>query len=313
MTAERATVEGAGPTGSSSTFLVATDFSEASCRARDYAIALADRGDRLVLLHAHPLPLPDWPEPPYVPDWMPAGASVRGAQVERLRQFAAPARAAGLQVESVLQEGLAADVILGVAAALQPELIALGTGTRAAFGDWIMGSTAERVVRRALVPVLTVPAEAPPPGLGIRAVLCAVDAAEPATLDTARALAGRCDGALTILHVVDARNVAVPLAGRRREAELRLSAAVAGLPGPAPEVVVRAGRPVHEIVAAARERAVDLIVMGLRDPGRWPAELAHINSTAGRVMRESRCPVLTVPAGSWRRSHARGDRPAATM
>jgi nucleotide-binding universal stress UspA family protein len=287
-----------------STFLVATDFSEASLRARDYAIALAAPGDRLVVLHAHPLPLPDWPDPPYVPDWMPAGRSVRGEQAERLLQFAAPARAAGLRVDTALEEGLAADVILGCAASLQPDLLVLGTGKRAAFGDWIMGSTAERVVRRAFVPVLTVSAEAPRPALGIRAVLCAVDSTEPATLDTARALARRCGSRLTVLHVVEAPAVGAPPAGQVREAELRLAATVAGLPSPAPDVVVRTGRPAHEIVTAAEERPVDIIVMGLRDSGRWPAELAHVGSTAGQVMRYSKCPVLTVPGTSWLKSRA---------
>lgn len=312
MIGEGATVKGAGKTGSGSTFLVATDFSDASRRARDYAVALAGPGDRLIILHAHPLPLPDWPDPPYVPDWMPAGPSVRGAQVERLRQFAAPARAAGLHVETLLEEGLAADMILAFAASLQPDLIALGTGRRGALSNWIMGSTAERVVRRALVPVLTVSADAPRPDSGIRAVLCAVDDAERATIDTARAVAGRCGSSLTVLHVVDAPAVGARTSGRRREAELRLTAAVAGLPGPATKSMVRAGRPAQEIVTAAQERPVDLIVMGLRDPGRWPVELTHVGSTAGHVMRESTCPVLTVPPASELRSRTQCERSTAT-
>src|SRR4029079_13966944 len=82
----------AGETTRSSRMLVATDFSEASARARDHAIALAAPGDEMVILHVHPLPLPDWPDPPYVPEWMPSGPSVRGAHVERLRALAERAR-----------------------------------------------------------------------------------------------------------------------------------------------------------------------------------------------------------------------------
>jgi len=289
------TLERADETTRSSRMLVATDFSEASARARDYAIALAAPGDEMVILHVHPLPLPDWPDPPYVPEWMPSGPSVRGAHVERLREFAEPARAAGLKVKTALEEGLAADVILGRAASLPPDLIVLGTGRRGGFGGWMMGSTAERVVRRARVPVLTVPAEASHPARGIRGILCAVDFAGEGTLDAARRLARRCGSTLTVLHVVDAPIAGAPNERRRRAAERRLAATLAeGRPGPADGALLRVGRAGREIVAAARERAVDVIVVGLRDPGRWAPELTHVGSTAARVLREAPCAVLTV-------------------
>ena len=140
--------------------LVGTDFSEASVRARDYALNLAAPGATMTFVHAHLLPLPEWPEPPYVPDWMPAEPSVREQTLERLRLFAAPARAVGLSVEVVLEEGLPADVILARAETLKPDLIALGTHGRRGFERWVMGSTAERVVRLANVPVLSVPIQA---------------------------------------------------------------------------------------------------------------------------------------------------------
>jgi nucleotide-binding universal stress UspA family protein len=285
-----------------STFLVATDFSEASARARDYVIALAAPGDRIVVLHAHPLPLPDWPEPPYVPDWMPAGPSVRGAQFERLRAFAGPARAASLRVDTVLEEGLAADVILGRVAALQPDLVALGTGRRATMGNWIMGSTAERVVRRSPVPVLTVSAEAPRPQQRIRAVLCAVDFAGGDTLAAARRLAARCGSALTVMHVVEG-TAGASRDERRRQAEQRLSEALRGAdPGPAAQTLVREGKAAREIVSAAQEGAVDIVVIGLRDAGRWPTELPHVGSTAGPVMRQATCAVITVRGASGHRA-----------
>src|SRR5262245_29963647 len=136
--------------------LVATDFSAASARARDYAVALAEPGASLTVVHAHPLPLPDRPEAANVPTWMPAEPSVREAMLRRLAAFAGPARAAGLFVDTVLEEGFPADVILAQSARAQPDLIAMGTHGRSGFERWTMGSVAERVARLACSPVLTV-------------------------------------------------------------------------------------------------------------------------------------------------------------
>jgi nucleotide-binding universal stress UspA family protein len=225
---------------------------------------------------------------------MPEGPSVRGAQMERLEAFAAPARAAGLRVDTVLEEGLAADVILGRAAALRPRLVALGTGRRGRLGEWIMGSTAERVVRRSPVPVLTVPADAARPVEGVRGVLCAIDFAATGTLAAAREMAQRCTSALTVLHVVEPATADAE--GPRREAEQRLRAALnGGYEGPAATATVRVGAAAGQIVAAAEEAGVDVVVVGLRDPRRWPAELPHVGSTASEVMRRSTCAVVTVP------------------
>lgn len=275
-----------------SRILVATDFSEASARARDYAVALAARGDTLVVLHAHVLPLPDFPEPPYVPDWMPSGPSVLGAARERLDAFAAPARSAGLKVETVLEEGLAVEVILRVSATAQSDLIVMGTGRRGTGSEWIMGSTAEGVVRRADVPVLTVSAAAPQPAQGIRGILCATDFAGTATLDLARRWARRCGSPLSVLHVVEDPHATDP---QRRSAEARLAATLkedeAAWPA---DAAVRCGHAAREILAAAAEAPVDVIVMGLREQGRWPAELPHVGSTASAVMRQASCAVLTV-------------------
>jgi nucleotide-binding universal stress UspA family protein len=58
------------------------------------------------------------------------------------------------------------------------------------------------------------------------------------------------------------------------------------------DVVVSEGRPDHEILRAANERGVDLIVMGVR--GRHAIDLAVFGSTTHRVVRGAPCPVLTV-------------------
>lgn len=61
---------------------------------------------------------------------------------------------------------------------------------------------------------------------------------------------------------------------------------------PHAELVVRAGRPHREILRLAVERATGLIVMGIH--GRGAINLMLFGSTTKLVIRESRCPVLTV-------------------
>ena len=56
---------------------------------------------------------------------------------------------------------------------------------------------------------------------------------------------------------------------------------------------MRTGTPFHEITTAARERAADLIVIATH--GYTGAKRVLLGSTAERVVRHARCPVLTVP------------------
>jgi nucleotide-binding universal stress UspA family protein len=289
--------------------LVGTDFSAAAERARDFALALAGADTTLTLVHAHLLPLPDWPDPPYVPDWMPAEPSVREETLERLRLFGAPARAAGIPVTTVIEEGFPADVILAQADALRPDLIAMGTHGRRSFERWLVGSAAERVLRLAPAPVLTVSAQ----GLGapprIREVLCPVGpAAGIETLAFASALAARCGSGLTVLRVVE------DVVGRtrgdwleKRARERLLEAAAATRESVHAEALVRAGRPSREILRAASERAVDVVVMGVHD--RLPAERGFFGSCADQVVREAKCAVITVRPRVVRESAERQTRP----
>jgi nucleotide-binding universal stress UspA family protein len=282
--------------------LVATDFSAASERARDYAIALADPSTRLMLLHAHPLPLPDLPERADTPDWMGAGPSAREAALERLQRFGAPARAAGLSVTAVLQEGLPAEVIQAQTSKLQPDLIAMGTHGRGIVERWVLGSTAERVVRLAAVPVLTVTTQAVGPAPRICKVLCALGAdGGDETLAYASVLADRSGRALIVMHVLESVAGHAPGRWRERNARERLREAVAlaGRTGSA-EILLRAGRPSREIVRVASERAADVIVVGAHD--RRSGARRCFSGTANEVVREAGCAVIRLPAAAERES-----------
>lgn len=71
---------------------------------------------------------------------------------------------------------------------------------------------------------------------------------------------------------------------------------------PQVEEQIRSGLPADEIVAAARELAADLIVMGSRGWGEVRAVL--LGSVSERVLHLAHCPVLIVPPGERERPPA---------
>jgi nucleotide-binding universal stress UspA family protein len=229
-------------------------------------------------------------EAEFEPDWMRPEPSVREEALERLHRFGAPARSAGLATRLVLHEGLPAEVILAEAAVLQPELIAMGTHGRRRLERWAMGSTAERVVRLASAPVLTVASRGLEPPSRIREVLCPLSLEGDArTIAFAVALAGRCGASLTVMHVLESAFGHPPGRPRDEKARERLREALAAQSVRA-EAVVHAGNPSREILRVAAERAANLIVMGVHE--RFPVSRSCLGKTSDQVVREASCAVI---------------------
>lgn len=61
----------------------------------------------------------------------------------------------GVEVETISRRGAPAETILAVAEELRPELVVLGTHGRRGVRRLLLGSVAEQVIRRAVVPVIT--------------------------------------------------------------------------------------------------------------------------------------------------------------
>jgi nucleotide-binding universal stress UspA family protein len=133
--------------------LVPTDFSEAAEPALDYAVGLARSfGAELVLFHAlEPLVFGE-------------GAVAFGSVMDQLEQAAhaqlqrrvTRLKARGLKVRGMAGNGSTARLISDTAGKLRIDLIVMGTHGRGAFSRMLIGSVAEKVVRTAMCPVLTV-------------------------------------------------------------------------------------------------------------------------------------------------------------
>lgn len=99
-----------------------------------------------------------------------------------------------------------------------------------------------------------------------------------------------------------------PTTSQRCEARRALSQARTllghfGVSDDAMEVLVRAGVPADELVRVARERKVDLLVLGSRSPSHWqPLRRLIFGSTTRRVLQLAPCRVLLAhppgPSGS---------------
>ena len=200
-----------------------------------------------------------------------------------------------------LLEGDVIQSILDFAYQRQIDLIVVGTHGRGGLGKMIMGSVAERVFRQSPVPVLTVGPHLPRAARGTvpRNLLLPVDftpASELAAHYAVR-MALQNDAKLTLLHVIESWS---PEAQAHRERVLQiLKDKIASLLGEEARGLhccsrVEQGHVVPAILQLAAQIEADLLVMGV-PPSKgvfdrliWP----H----AYEVVREARCPVLTVRA-----------------
>jgi nucleotide-binding universal stress UspA family protein len=295
--------------------LCAIDFSEHSRRALDHAAAIARWYEASITAL-------------YVFSLAPMAAVGPGATVldpivltdadleqlrDDVRAFAGSEMATGVVLDAEVRQGFPAGEIDAYAREISADLIVLGTHGRSGVERLVLGSVAERVMRRAPCPVLTVPAgqpdAVPAGGPLFKRIVCPIDFSEPSllALEYALSMARESDGCLTILHVA-ALSIAPPLFEvadpqmsleefRRRtmaDLEVRLRATV---PADANDycqidTMLTTGHVGKEVVRVAGESQADLIVIGVR--GRGAIDLTVFGSTAQHVVRAASCPVLTI-------------------
>lgn len=213
-----------------------------------------------------------------------------------------------IQPQLVVDQGNASDLILSFAQARNMELIVMGTHGRRGFDRLVLGSTTDRVMRRASCPVLVI---SKPPGESMASgretghvhhlsqILYCTDFSQNSerALNYAMSATEEYDAELTLLYVVD--DVRHPTTAKELVAtytqqvdklippELRKTLKV--------KTVVRIGKPYEQIVQHALEAKIDLIVMAVRGAGAL--DRAVFGSTTYRVIQLGPCPVLAVHSG----------------
>jgi nucleotide-binding universal stress UspA family protein len=291
--------------------VVGIDFSESSLAAATWVAGHVAPGVELVLVHALHVPEPpSFLQGKYPPRERLIETARAGAE-RRLRELSGPI-AAGL-IWTEVRVGAPDEQIVSVAAEYHADLIVVGShGERP--GLWSrLGSTAERVLSRAAVPVLVVQgAPRTPP----RKLLVAVDDSDVTlwVLEWARALVRRFDATATVLYVVTPSlatldpliavggvmpvpsTTAVEIEQSVRAAAMRWLEERIGTQesGAGLQPAVAVGAPASTILAEAAERGSDLIVLGSR--GLGTAKRLLLGSVSGSVLRRADRPVLVVSA-----------------
>mgnify|MGYP003575304734 CR=1 FL=1 len=291
------------------------DFSDHSRRALNHAGAIAKwYGARITALHVFSCGPPAVSAPGPVVLETTVLTAIDG---ERLRvdaqAFIEAEKPAGISIDAMVLEGRPADEIVNEASSTGADLIVIGTHGRSGFDRLLLGWVAEKVLRKAACPVLTVPRQcpdAPVSPLLLKRILCPVDFSRSSlhALEHAVSLTEATKGQLVVLHV-SAHELgqtgdgasAIPdpdmtiadfLKDREDAIRRRLGECVADVPEACSvEVVMTHGKPWREILRIAAERQSQLIVMGVQ--GRGSAGRWFFGSTTQHVVRQAVCPVLT--------------------
>jgi|SRR5579884_4307451 len=135
--------------------LVPHDFSDTADRALAYALALAEKlAARVTIVHAYEVPTYGYPEGPALSLEM--ASEIERAAKGALENVAARARKPGVEIDTSLRHGPSWSEIDAAAKELDADLIVMGTHGRRGVARALLGSVAEKVVRTAPCPVLTV-------------------------------------------------------------------------------------------------------------------------------------------------------------
>jgi nucleotide-binding universal stress UspA family protein len=140
-----------------STIIFATDFSEVSEYAFDYAHTLAKKfNSKLIVLHVinEPVDLRGF----YVPhiSFDSLEKEIELAAEKMMKKFCLGKLVDLAASDTLIVSGIPYDEILAMADKEKASLIVLGTHGRAGLDHLLFGSTAERVVRRSRCPVMTI-------------------------------------------------------------------------------------------------------------------------------------------------------------
>lgn len=284
--------------------LVPVDFSRASQEAMRYAVLLAMKfGAKLTA--AHIVLSPSVLSYAFPVDTDELEQNVIAQARKQLPEEIPAIYRERLNTQSIVKAGDIQDEILKIIDDEKVDLVVMGTRGRRNLGRFLLGSTTESLLRRVLVPILTVsdagiekqaesPFEAP-----FRRILYATDLSEatPAGLHYCAGLVRALGAHLTMLHVMDMHgavtldseaDIHARLMGRLHKAvgkeqchDLNISTDVAK------------GTPYKEILKFADKISSDLIVINLQSKGLL--DRALLGSTAERVIRSSPIPVLSIP------------------
>jgi len=283
--------------------MFATDFSNNFDVALPYALAIT-RQYGAKLYGAHVVSSEDYLFT--APDLWPAQVK----QEEKLQQEVAgrlDKQLSGIEHETLFGVGDVWKVLSRFVVEHAIDLLIVGTHGRTGASKLLMGSVAEKIFRQAACPVLSVGPNVVHKTDGeiqFKRIVFATNFGEEslAALPYALSLAEEHQAELIALHVVEQPAAAIP---NLEEVKSSIKDRLQKLAPPEVESSCRVkrliefshqgGRPAERIVEVARDRAADLVVLGVRPTHASMGAVTHLaNTTAQHVIAHALCPVLTV-------------------
>ncbi|MGM0718365.1 MAG: universal stress protein [Halobacteriota archaeon] len=225
-------------------------------------------------------------------------ASLRDSAVER-----------GIDAIAAVREGIPAKEIVTYADEHDIDAIVIGTSGRGNVGRAVVGSVADKAVRTASVPVVTINSTATTVG-PVDSILVPTDGSEAAAeaarvgLEFAEELAAtvhflsviNIDHPTWLSTLIDRDNASDESLDENRRDALDALAADARKRGLDVETAVTEGTPADGIIDYVESEAIDLIAMGTT--GRGGFDRLLLGSITDEVVRTASVPVLTIRAGT---------------
>jgi nucleotide-binding universal stress UspA family protein len=278
--------------------LLATDLSARCDRALDRAAQLATEWKaHLVVVHAL-----EWDfqevlrEGPNTPSWRRDATRRMAIASEQIHDDLLDRR---VPFDVVIEEGEPTEIVLKAAETHGCDLIVTGIARSETFGRLVLGTTVERLARRAKAPTLVVKSRAKEPYRKIAVGTDFSDASRHALERTARMFP---QAALVLMHSywpilgTLEKDAAVQAAAQKTASEdcarFLAGAALSEQSRAGLQTVVESGAIESVVTAYARDKGLDLLAIGAR--GRNPILDLLLGSTAERLLNAAPCDVLII-------------------
>ncbi|BCA54926.1 putative Universal stress protein [Nitrospira sp. KM1] len=287
--------------------LFATDFSDQTLRAEDWACALAASWQAPLTIITV-LEFPRGMAPSFAVNEIYLTDRLREA-TELLTDLKRRATQRDIDVSSRIATGIPSEEVIAAALAENSDLVIVGMRGKSGLAHALLGSTAERVIRTAPCPVLAVhmpkdPGQLRHEDISLNRILVPVDFSDCSldALEYAAMVAGQTKASLEVLHVLEPVYYGLDFTFERTEQRdqrrdnltKRLDELAASLTKASIKVStrLRGGVPADMIIGEATGSSSDLVVMGTH--GR--RGLSHLmgGSVAEAVLRRGNHPILTV-------------------
>ena len=247
-------------------------------------------------------------EIPIIQDYVPVRRGTFGLATEYLAHVERELAGQGARVSSIVWEGAPADTLPMLVESTRATMVAMATHGRSGLSRLVMGSVAEQVIRKSLVPVLVVRPddELPKAPLesSINKILVPLDGSVTSLgiLPAALELASLFGSDVVLLRVLEPDTEPggglpdVSVMGAEREyarEELKEAAWTFRDRGLSVRTVVEEGEPAEMIQEIARRYGCDLVAMSTH--GRSGLSRMLVGSVTEAALRVAKVPFLIVP------------------